>query len=135
MDEAFFLQLQEASCSQPLILLGDFNHPNICWKNTASYRQSRTLLECIEDNFSSQVIDTTTQGDAIPGLMVTAASELIGDVKIGGSLGCSDHALVEFAVLRHMDQLNLARDEKNSKEGFYGYVSQKRKVKESIPPR
>jgi len=28
-DEAFFLQLQEALHSQPLILLGDFSHPNI----------------------------------------------------------------------------------------------------------
>jgi len=32
--------------------------------------------------------------------MLTNASELIGDVKTGGSLGCSDHALVEFRVLR-----------------------------------
>lgn len=32
--------------------------------------------------------------------MVTNASELIGDVTIGGSLGCGDHALVEFTVLR-----------------------------------
>jgi len=31
-DKAFFLQLQEALHSQSLILLGDFNHPNICWK-------------------------------------------------------------------------------------------------------
>ena len=30
-------------------------------------------------------------------------------------------------------ELNLARDVKNSKKGFYRYVSQKRKVKESIP--
>ena len=37
-------------------------------------------------------------------LLVTNASELIGDIKIGGSLGCSDHALVEFAVLRGMGQ-------------------------------
>ena len=36
--------------------------------------------------------------------MFTNTSELIGDVKIGGSLGCSDHALVEFAVLRDMGQ-------------------------------
>jgi len=28
-DEAFFLQLQETSRSQSLILLGVFNHPNI----------------------------------------------------------------------------------------------------------
>ena len=37
-------------------------------------------------------------------LLVTNARELIGDVKIRGSLGCSDHALVEFALLREMGQ-------------------------------
>ena len=36
--------------------------------------------------------------------MVTNANELTCDVRIGGSLGCSDHALVEFAVLRDMGQ-------------------------------
>ncbi|KAK4806236.1 hypothetical protein QYF61_013380 [Mycteria americana] len=111
------------------------------------------------------VIDTPTRGDAILDLMVTTASELISDVKIGGSLGCSDHALVEFTVLRDMGQarsivrtlnfrkanfqlfkedgvrkakgrleLNLARDAKNNKKGFYRYINQKRKVKESVPP-
>jgi len=60
----------------------------------ASCRQPRTLLECIEDKFLSQVIDSPTRGDAILDLMVTNTSELISDVKIGGSLGCSDHKLV-----------------------------------------
>ncbi|KAK4816396.1 hypothetical protein QYF61_016713 [Mycteria americana] len=32
------------------------------------------------------------------------ASKLITDIKIEGSLGCSDHALVEFAVLRETGQ-------------------------------
>lgn len=36
--------------------------------------------------------------------MVTNASETISDVKIRGNLGCSDHALVEFAVLRNRGQ-------------------------------
>ena len=87
--------------SQAIILLGHFNHPNICWKgSTASCSQSRRFLECIEDNFLSQVIATSTRGDAILDRMVTKASELIGDVKIGGSLGCSDPVLVEFTPLR-----------------------------------
>jgi len=30
--------------------------------------------------------------------------------------------------------LNLATDAKNNKKGFYRYVSQGKKVKESIPP-
>ena len=101
IDEAFFLQLQEASRSQALVLLGDFNHPDICWKsNTASCRQSSRFLECIEDNFLSQVISTPTRGDAILDLVVTNASELVGDVNIRGSLGCRDHALVELMLLR-----------------------------------
>ncbi|PKU39002.1 egf-like repeat and discoidin i-like domain-containing protein 3 [Limosa lapponica baueri] len=54
IDEAFLLQLQEASCSQALILLGDFNHPDICWKNsTVSCRQYRRALKSMEDNFLS----------------------------------------------------------------------------------
>ncbi|KAK4823256.1 hypothetical protein QYF61_000223 [Mycteria americana] len=83
-----------------------FNHPDIFRKHsTISCRQSRSPLECIEDNFLSQVINSPTRGDAILDLLVTNATELIGDIKTGGSLGCSDHALVEFAVLRDMGQV------------------------------
>lgn len=31
-------------------------------------------------------------------------------------------------------ELNLARDAKNNRNGFYGFVNQKRKVKEGEPP-
>ena len=41
-------------------------------------------------------------------LLVTSTGELIGDIKIKGSPGCSDPALVEFAVLRDMDQVKRA---------------------------
>jgi len=37
--------------------------------------------------------------------MVTNTSELNGDIKTGDSLGCSDHALVEFTVLRDMGKV------------------------------
>jgi len=106
IDEAFLLESQKASCLQALVLLGDFNHPDIFWKSsTVSYRQSRRLLECIEDDFLSQVTDSPTQRDAILDLLVTNARELIGDVKIGGSLGCSDHKLLEFTVLSDIHQV------------------------------
>lgn len=32
-------------------------------------------------------------------------------------------------------ELNLARDTKNNKKGFYRFVSQKRKVKEGLTPQ
>ena len=37
-------------------------------------------------------------------LLVTNVSELISEVMIGDSPGCSDHALEEFAVLRNKAQ-------------------------------
>jgi len=89
--------------------------------------------------------------------MLSSASELIGDIKIEGSMNCSNHILVEFKVLsdigklrrvsweEYMDaaqlcrdevrkakvrmELNLARGVKNNKKGFYRYVNQKRKIK------
>jgi len=42
--------------------------------------------------------------------------------------------LCRDGVRKAKAQLNLARDARNSKKGFYRYVSQKRKVNKSIPP-
>ena len=48
----------------------------------------------------SQVIDSPTRGAAILDLKGTNANELMGDIKIGGSLGCGGQALVECTVPR-----------------------------------
>jgi len=105
INKAFLLQLQQALRLQALILLGDFNHPNISWKSSmVSCGKSRNLLECIEDTFLSQAINSTTRGDVIQDLLVTNKDELIGDTKTENGLGCSDHALVEITVLRNMGQ-------------------------------
>jgi len=47
------------------------------------------------------VLDGLTQGEASLDLVLTKAEESIIEVKIGGSLGCSDHALVEFMIWRN----------------------------------
>ena len=50
VDEAFLLQLQEVSHLQVLVLMGDFNHPDICWDSgMAGGKQSRRFLESVED--------------------------------------------------------------------------------------
>ena len=38
----------------------------------------------------------------MPDLAFTNAEEIIKDIKIGCSLGCSEHALVEFVISRNM---------------------------------
>jgi len=40
----------------------------------------------------------------VKAILVTNANELISDIKIGVSLGCSDHVLVVFTLLRDKGQ-------------------------------
>ncbi|KAM6033315.1 ankyrin repeat domain-containing protein 31 [Chlamydotis macqueenii] len=84
------------------------NEMGTCALEEASNSTMRKLLESYvaksrRGSVSDQIIDNPTRGDAVLDLMATNASELIGDVKVGGSLGCSDHALVEFTVQRGGD--------------------------------
>ncbi|GAB0202667.1 mitochondrial enolase superfamily member 1 [Grus japonensis] len=100
-DGALYRQIGAASRSQALVLMGDFNHPDICWRDKAAEcKQSRRFLECVDDNFLFQVIEEPTRRGAMLDLILTNKEGLVGDVKLKGSLGCSDHEMVEFKILR-----------------------------------
>lgn len=82
-DLVFLLQLQEASHSQALLLVGDFNHMDVCWKSNISVcKQSRRLLKYIEDNFLIQVLDTPSSDEELLDLVLTNEDKLIKEVKI-----------------------------------------------------
>ncbi|KAK4824510.1 hypothetical protein QYF61_015908 [Mycteria americana] len=164
--EGYTLNPDKRTCSAgDMCAPGRHECDQICVNNNGSY-----VCECYEGytlNPDKKTCSVLHKHHLVPG-----RGELISDVKIGGSLGCSDPALVEFTVLRDMAQskselhrqrkqgqvtweeyrgaahlcrdgvrkakaqleLSLVRDAKNNKKGFYRYVSQKRKVKESVPP-
>ncbi|PKU42006.1 hypothetical protein llap_7684 [Limosa lapponica baueri] len=98
-DEALYRQIGAASHSQALVLMGDFSHPDICWRNnTAGHKQSRRFLEYVDDNFLLQGTEEQRRG-AVLGFTTTKEG-LVGNVKLKGSLGFSDHEMVEFKILR-----------------------------------
>ena len=64
VDERLYKQLGEVSRSLLLVLVGDFNLPDICWNyNTADREQSWRFLECVGDNFLTQLV----KGKQYPG--------------------------------------------------------------------
>ncbi|PKU31484.1 adaptin ear-binding coat-associated protein 1 [Limosa lapponica baueri] len=100
IDEIFYKQLAEISRSLALVLVGDFNFPDVCWKhNTAEREQSRRFLECVEDNFLTQLVREPTRESALLDLLLVNREGLVGDVKVGGRLGQSDHEMIEFSIL------------------------------------
>ncbi|KAK4814166.1 hypothetical protein QYF61_009984 [Mycteria americana] len=81
--------------------MGDFNHPDTCWRDkTAGHKQSERFLECIDDNFFLQVIEEPTRRGAMLDLVLTNKEGLVGNMKLKGSFGCSDHEMVEFKILK-----------------------------------
>jgi len=97
VDEAFYRQLKGASQSQALVLMGDFNHPDISWEgHTARHTQSRRLLQSIEDNFLMQMVEKLMRRGTLMDLVLTKKEGLVEDVKVGGSLSCIDHEMVEI---------------------------------------
>ena len=55
-------------------------------------------MERIDDNFQLQVIEEPMR-TALLDLILTKNERLVGNVKIKGNLGCSDHEIVEFRIL------------------------------------
>ncbi|GAB0203230.1 hypothetical protein GRJ2_002788600 [Grus japonensis] len=96
VDEAFCRQLEVASQSQALVVMGDFHHPDICWKgNRARHTQSRRFLQSIDDNFLTQLVEEPTRRGMLLDLVLTNKEGLVEDLKVGGS----DHEMVEFRIL------------------------------------
>lgn len=57
------------------------------------------------DNFLIQEVDSLIREVPLRYLLLTNANKLIREIKIGGSLGCGDRALVEFMILRALGQV------------------------------
>ncbi|KAK4822673.1 hypothetical protein QYF61_019040 [Mycteria americana] len=98
-DELFYKQLGEASRSLALVLVGEFNLLDVCWKyNTAERKQSRRFLECVADNFLTQLVREPTREGAPLDLLFTNREGLVSHVMVGGCLGQSDHEMIEFLI-------------------------------------
>ncbi|KAK4826886.1 hypothetical protein QYF61_012074 [Mycteria americana] len=67
--------------------------------NTAERKQSRRFLECVEENFLTQLVSEPTREGAPLDLLFVNREGLVGDVMVGGCLGQSDHEMIEFSIL------------------------------------
>ncbi|PKU40554.1 rna-directed dna polymerase from mobile element jockey-like [Limosa lapponica baueri] len=103
VDEMFYKQLVEVSRSLALVLVGDFNLSDISRVyNTAEREQSRRFLECVGDNFLTQLVREPTREGALLDLLFVNREGLVGDVTVGGHLGYRDREMIEFLILREV---------------------------------
>ncbi|KAF4803652.1 hypothetical protein TURU_014342 [Turdus rufiventris] len=87
-----------------------------CKQDCGSCDQIDELLYLVAE-LQEEELDKPNRGEALLDLVLTAADEPIKEVKTGGSLGCSNRALIEFVISRivtlvrsKVKTLNLARE-------------------------
>ncbi|KAM9591497.1 uncharacterized protein ACIBXB_006298 [Morphnus guianensis] len=118
-DESFYKRLAVVSESCALFLVGDFNFPDICWKyNTAVSKQSRRFLECVKDNFLTQLVGEPTRGGALLDLLFTNREGLVGDEQYLLVADDLKPRLIRVWIL-------FIATEKRQKSKFYLYVAEK----------
>lgn len=72
MDEALYNLREVAKLSQDLVLMGNFNHLDICrGDKTAKHKQFRRFLECVDYNLPPKKIEETKRRGFMQDLILT----------------------------------------------------------------
>lgn len=90
--------LQELSTNE-LILLGDFNLPEIDWLNNRALRHSdiyTLMMDVVQDNFLTQLVNQPTRESNILDLVLTTSPDLVDNLAVGEPF--SDHNSISFLL-------------------------------------
>ncbi|PKU32242.1 rna-directed dna polymerase from mobile element jockey- hypothetical protein [Limosa lapponica baueri] len=107
-DKTLLWLLKEVLGQYYLVLMGDFNYPDICWENnTAMHKSSTRFLECTEDCLMLQMLD----------MLLLEFKILLSTLKTSSRTKTLDFRRANFKMLRSQLQGN--------KKGFFKYVISK----------
>ncbi|RMC22386.1 hypothetical protein DUI87_00700 [Hirundo rustica rustica] len=142
VDNLIYKQLGSVSRSSALVLVGDFNLPDICWElNTAEKRQSRKFLECMEDKFLLQLV--SRRGKHTAWMSKEVLEELRNKKRTyqlwkGGQdsqevfKGAAKACGRKIREAKAQFELRMATSVKDNKKCFYKYINGKRKGKTNL---
>ena len=102
-----------AERKRSLLLVGDFNYPRINWDELDVSGEGEAFLDIVQDNFLCQHVTQATRGANILDLVISSEEELVSNLKIGPSIGGSDHSSIDFILnleLPGREQPNLGLD-------------------------
>ena len=98
-----------ASIKTPLLILGDFNFPDINWVTKLGNNvNSNKLVETINDLFLEQLVNTPTReiSNNILDLILTNSPEIVQNINVLESLGNSDHNIIMFNITMNKNDVN-----------------------------
>ena len=99
IDTAMYSSIQSTLNNTDAIIMGDFNLPQINWKDhTYVETESERLMHFVEENFLYQHVNEPTRNSNVLDLVISNQLFLIKNIKVREHLGTCDHNMIEFEI-------------------------------------
>jgi hypothetical protein len=97
-DEALYKLIDTVS-KQNVIIMGDFNFPELDWGTPEVIDPGHPFIECINNNFLTQVVTEPTRGRNYLDLVLSSEEGFIENITVRESLEASDHQMISFELI------------------------------------
>lgn len=103
------LKHEEISKYNKILIMGDFNYPDIKWDGSWSGERNNMFVECLRDIFLIQKVTKPTrhrdgQRSTVDDLILVSEDNLISDISHLDPLGKSDHDILVFDLYIPLDK-------------------------------
>jgi len=96
------LQMIKEVSNKNVIIMGDFNYPEIDWisqtVDSSARGDCKSFMDTVEDCFLTQHVLDCTRDNAILDLVLTREPELVSEIEIGDKFSSSDHNMITFKI-------------------------------------
>ena len=98
-NESLLFNVLKVASVKDVIIMGDFNYPNINWDDGVFGSRDADFYEVLQDCFLHQHVSFPTRGENILDLVLCNVPNMVDNVGSYGKLGNSDHESVGFDVV------------------------------------
>ena len=99
VEEEIAKQIMDRCGGHRVVIVGDFNFPNIDWNLCRSNSSDGAVfVQCVQEGFLTQYVDRPTRGGATLDLVLGNEPGQVLDLVVGEHFGDSDHNSVSFVV-------------------------------------
>ena len=109
VEEQIGKQILERCSNSRVVVMGDFNFPNIDW-NIPRVRglDGEEFVRCVQEGFLTQHVDKPTRGEAVLDLILANEPGQVSDLSVGEHLGDSDHNSISFMLALEKERIRQA---------------------------
>ena len=97
-DEALYSLIDRVS-TEEVVIMGDFNFPELDWGTPESIEDSHPFIECMSNNFLTQLVEEPTRLKNYLDLVLCSDPSLIEHISVGEPFETSDHQLITFSIV------------------------------------